>query len=32
LWSVLEWRDSKVAWGCAFESEAEALEEAGLRE
>jgi hypothetical protein len=32
LWEALEWRDEKQVWGCAFGSEAEALEAAGLRE
>ena len=32
LWQVIEWRDGKQAWWCAFGSEAEALEAMGLRE
>jgi hypothetical protein len=32
LWLVNEWRDKKTVWWRAFESEAEALEAAGLRE
>jgi hypothetical protein len=32
LWLVNEWRDKKTVWWCAFASEAEALEAAGLRE
>jgi hypothetical protein len=32
LWLANEWRDKKVVWWRAFESEAEALEAVGLRE
>jgi hypothetical protein len=32
LWLANEWRDKKVVWWCAFESEAEALEAATLRD
>ncbi len=32
LWQVVEWREKKIVWWCAFGSEAEALEAAGLRE
>jgi len=32
LWLVNEWRDKKTVWWRAFESEAEALEAAGLRD
>jgi hypothetical protein len=31
LWLVNEWRDKKVVWWRAFESETEALEAVGLR-
>jgi ketosteroid isomerase-like protein len=31
LCETLEWRDMKQVWGCAFASEAEALEAVGLR-
>ena len=32
LWMVTEWRDNKEIWWSSFESEAEALEAAGLSE
>jgi ketosteroid isomerase-like protein len=32
LWEIVQWRDQKVVWWRASESEAEALEAAGLRE
>jgi ketosteroid isomerase-like protein len=32
LWQVTEWRDQKTVWWGVFESEADALEAAGLRE
>jgi ketosteroid isomerase-like protein len=32
LWETVEWRGGKIVWWCAFGSEAEALEAAGLRE
>jgi ketosteroid isomerase-like protein len=32
LWHVAEWRDQKVVWWSAYETEAEALEAVGLRE
>ena len=32
LWQVAEWRDGKIVWWGTFESEAEALEAAGLKE
>jgi hypothetical protein len=32
MWLALEWRDKKAVWWCAFGSEAEALEAAGLSE
>jgi hypothetical protein len=32
MWLALEWRDKKAVWWCSFESEAEALEAAHLRE
>jgi ketosteroid isomerase-like protein len=32
LWQAVEWRNKKTVWWHAFESEAEALEAAGLRE
>jgi hypothetical protein len=32
LWLANEWRDKNVVWWCAFESEAEALEAAILRD
>jgi ketosteroid isomerase-like protein len=32
LWQTVEWRDKKTFWWQAFESEAEALAAAGLRE
>jgi ketosteroid isomerase-like protein len=31
FWLATEWRDQKIVWWCAFESEAEALEAAELR-
>src|SRR5205085_11048253 len=31
-WGAIRWRDKKVVWWCAFDSEAEALEAVGLRE
>jgi hypothetical protein len=30
LWVTVEWRGKKAVWWCVFESEAEALEAAGL--
>jgi hypothetical protein len=32
MWLAIEWRDQKGVWWCAFGSEAEALEAAGLKE
>jgi ketosteroid isomerase-like protein len=32
MWLANEWRDKKTVWWCAFESEPEALEAAGLSE
>jgi ketosteroid isomerase-like protein len=32
IWHVVEWREGKGVWWQAFQSEAEALEAAGLRE
>ena len=32
MWLTNEWRDRKLVWWCAFGSEAEALEAAGLSE
>ena len=32
LWATAEWRDKKAVWWRAFETEAEALEAAGLSE
>jgi len=32
LWEAVEWRDGKIVWWSAFESEAEALEAVGLSE
>jgi ketosteroid isomerase-like protein len=32
LWQVIEWRDKKLVWWRAFETQAEALEAAGLQE
>jgi len=32
LWLVNQWRDGKVVWWYAFESEAQALQAVGLRE
>ena len=32
MWLAIEWRDKKEVWWCSFESEAGALEAAGLRE
>jgi ketosteroid isomerase-like protein len=32
MWLTNEWRDNKCVWWCAFDSEAEALEAAGLSE
>jgi ketosteroid isomerase-like protein len=32
MWLAIEWRDGREVWWASFESEAEALEAAGLRE
>ena len=32
LWQPVRWRDKKYVWWCAFDSEAQALEAAGLSE
>ena len=32
LWVTVEWRGKKMVWWCTFDSEAEALEAAGLSE
>jgi hypothetical protein len=32
MWLANKWRDEKVVWWCAFGSEAEALEAAGLQD
>ena len=32
MWLAAEWRDQQAVWWCAFGSEAEAVEAAGLRE
>ena len=32
MWLANEWRDGKTVWWCSFETEAEALEAAGLKE
>ena len=32
VWYASEWRDRKLLWYCAYDSEAEALEAVGLRE
>ena len=32
LWQVVEWRENKLVWWHAFQTEAEALEAVGLRE
>lgn len=32
LWQAVRWRDGKIIWWRAFETEAEALEAVGLRE
>jgi len=32
VWYATEWRDGKLLWYCAYESESEALEAVRLRE